>query len=77
MLPACSFVVPCFNEAARIGDTIVATLDYLGQISPPSELIVVNDGSTDATSQSLGERWPAQELTRAYGKWQKSRRRNC
>ena len=47
MLPAFSFVVPCFNEAARIGDTIGATLDYLGQISPASELIVVNVGSAD------------------------------
>src|ERR1043166_7184613 len=50
MLPAFSVVIPCFNEAARIGDTIRATLDYLLQISPQSELIVVNDGSTDATS---------------------------
>jgi glycosyltransferase involved in cell wall biosynthesis len=50
MLPAFSVVIPCFNEAARIGDTIRATLDYLLQTSPGSELIVVNDGSTDATS---------------------------
>jgi glycosyltransferase involved in cell wall biosynthesis len=50
MLPAFSVVIPCFNEAARIGDTIRATLDYLLQISPESELIEVNDGSTDATS---------------------------
>ncbi|HAK06950.1 MAG TPA: glycosyl transferase [Spartobacteria bacterium] len=50
MLPAFSVVIPCFNEAARIGGTIRATLDYLLQISPESELIVVNDGSTDATS---------------------------
>jgi glycosyltransferase involved in cell wall biosynthesis len=50
MLPVFSVVIPCFNEAARIGGTIRATLDYLLQISPESELIVVNDGSTDATS---------------------------
>ncbi|HEV2047403.1 MAG TPA: dolichyl-phosphate beta-glucosyltransferase [Chthoniobacterales bacterium] len=50
MLPAFSVVVPCFNEAARIGQTIHATLDYLNTASPESELIVVNDGSTDETS---------------------------
>jgi dolichyl-phosphate beta-glucosyltransferase len=50
MLPAFSVVIPCFNEAARIGQTIHATLDYLSSVSPESELIVVNDGSTDETS---------------------------
>jgi len=50
MLPAFSVVIPCFNEAARIGSTIRASLDYLVSVSPESELIVVNDGSTDATS---------------------------
>ena len=50
MLAPISVVIPCFNEAARIGDTIRATLDYLVSVTPESELIVVNDGSTDATS---------------------------
>jgi dolichyl-phosphate beta-glucosyltransferase len=50
MLPTFSAVIPCFNEAARLGHTIGATLDYLRSVSPQSELIVVNDGSTDATS---------------------------
>jgi len=50
MLPPFSVVIPCFDEAARIGVTIRATLDYLHKNSPESELIVVNDGSTDATA---------------------------
>jgi dolichyl-phosphate beta-glucosyltransferase len=50
MLPPFSLVIPCFNEAARIGDTVRAAFDYLATVSPASELIVVNDGSTDATS---------------------------
>jgi dolichyl-phosphate beta-glucosyltransferase len=50
MLPSFSTVIPCFNEAARIGATVRATTDYLLQNSPQSELIVVNDGSTDETS---------------------------
>lgn len=50
MLPPFSVVIPCFNEGARIGATVKATLQYLEANSPPSELIVVNDGSTDRTS---------------------------
>jgi glycosyltransferase involved in cell wall biosynthesis len=50
MLSAFSLVIPAYNEAARIGQTLHATLDYLAAASPQSELIVVNDGSTDATS---------------------------
>src|SRR5438477_12397311 len=49
MLPSFSVAIPCFNEAARIGDTVRATLDYLSVESPDAELIVVDDGSTDAT----------------------------
>src|SRR6266511_4791759 len=48
-LPSFSVVIPCFNEAARIGETLRLTLDYLTANAPESELIVVNDGSTDAT----------------------------
>src|SRR5438034_2053562 len=55
MLPAFSVVIPCFNEAGRIGATVRATLDYLQGNSPQSELIVVNDGSTDATASVTRE----------------------
>jgi glycosyltransferase involved in cell wall biosynthesis len=43
MLPPFSVVIPCFNEAARIGETLRLTLDYLTVNAPDSELIVVND----------------------------------
>ena len=49
MLPPFSIVIPCFNEAGRIGETLRLTIDYLVAEAPQSELIVVNDGSTDAT----------------------------
>jgi len=49
MLPPFSVVIPCFNEEGRIGETLRVTLDYLAANAPESELIVVNDGSTDAT----------------------------
>jgi dolichyl-phosphate beta-glucosyltransferase len=49
MLRPFSVVIPCFNEAARIGQTLRLALDYLASNAPGSEVIVVNDGSTDAT----------------------------
>src|SRR5216110_2804435 len=56
MLPPFSVVIPCFNEAARIGETLRLTLDYLTANAPESELIVVNDGSTDTTAAIARER---------------------
>jgi glycosyltransferase involved in cell wall biosynthesis len=50
MLPPFSVVIPCFNEAARIGESLRLAIDYLATHAPQSELIVVNDGSTDATA---------------------------
>jgi dolichyl-phosphate beta-glucosyltransferase len=55
VLPPFSVIIPCYNEAARIGDTIRATLGYLAAESPDAELIVVNDGSTDPTSTIVRE----------------------
>lgn len=55
MLPAVSVVVPCFNEAERIGESLRVTLQYLSNVAPESELIVINDGSTDATGKMIRE----------------------
>jgi glycosyltransferase involved in cell wall biosynthesis len=49
MLPPFSVAIPCYNEAARIGDTIRSTQEYFSKESRDSELIIVNDGSTDET----------------------------
>jgi glycosyltransferase involved in cell wall biosynthesis len=56
MLPPFTAVIPCFNEEARIGETLRVTLDYLTANAPESELIVVNDGSTDATAAIAREK---------------------
>ncbi len=56
MLPPFTAVIPCFNEEARIGETLCVTLDYLTANAPESELIVVNDGSTDATAAIAREK---------------------
>ncbi|WP_040204101.1 poly-beta-1,6-N-acetyl-D-glucosamine synthase [Neobacillus jeddahensis] len=48
--PLISILVPCFNEEETIGETI----KYLANISyPKKEIIVVNDGSSDNTSEIL------------------------
>ena len=53
MLPPISAVIPAFNEAVRIGDTLAITISYLEKESPSSEVIVVNDGSTDSTGEVI------------------------
>ncbi len=49
-MPLFSVVMPCFNAAAHIEETIASVL---AQSFPDFELIVVDDGSTDATSMIL------------------------
>lgn len=51
MLPAFSLVIPAFNEAERIGQTLTEAMAYLRQVSRESEVIVVDDGSTDSTAE--------------------------
>ncbi len=55
MLDAFSFVIPAYNEAARIGETITTVLNYLRDHSPQSEVIVVDDGSNDSTAEVVRE----------------------
>jgi glycosyltransferase involved in cell wall biosynthesis len=55
MLSPFSIVIPAYNEAGRIGESLRVTLEYLGRVGPQSEVIVVNDGSTDATSEIVRE----------------------
>ena len=62
MLPPFSIVIPCFNEAGRIGETLRLTLDYLATNAPDSELIVVNDGSMDATGAIARERLKSAQI---------------
>jgi dolichyl-phosphate beta-glucosyltransferase len=59
MLTPFSIVIPAYNEAGRIGGSLRTTLEYLGRVSPESELIVVNDGSTDATPEIVREAFSA------------------
>lgn len=44
-----SIVIPCFNEKYRIGNTIDSIIKYLLLKKQKTEIIFVNDGSTDET----------------------------
>ena len=50
--PPCSILIPCFNEAANVRDTVhyAHASEY-----PDFEIIAVNDGSTDETGRILDE----------------------
>lgn len=47
--PLVSIVIPAYNEALRITQTLETIRLYLAQTQQPAEVIVVNDGSEDAT----------------------------
>jgi dolichyl-phosphate beta-glucosyltransferase len=48
--PKLSIVVPAYNEAARLGGSLRAMVAYLNDRRDQSEIIVVDDGSTDNTA---------------------------
>lgn len=49
--PAITVVIPTFDRAASVGAAIASVL---GQVGPPVEVIVVDDGSIDGTLDALG-----------------------
>ena len=51
MSASLSVIIPAYNEAARLGKTIRAVVDYLRQNLPHGEVIVVDDGSSDGTAE--------------------------
>jgi len=48
--PKLSIIVPAYNEAARLGPSLRTIVDYLKEQRDQSEVIVVDDGSTDHTA---------------------------
>lgn len=49
--PPLSVIVPAFNEARRLQTNLLPLLSYLQNYRPATELIVVDDGSSDGTAQ--------------------------
>ena len=52
---ALSIVIPAFNEARRLGPTLARLRQYATDANRVCEVIVVDDGSTDATSRLVRE----------------------
>lgn len=53
-VPLVSVIIPTFNRAARVQRAIVSALE---QSHSSVEIIVVDDGSTDGTAETLSERF--------------------
>jgi glycosyltransferase involved in cell wall biosynthesis len=49
--PRVSIVIPVFNESSRIADSLGKVREFLGKTPLSSEILVVNDGSTDGTAE--------------------------
>jgi glycosyltransferase involved in cell wall biosynthesis len=52
-MPYLSIVIPAYNEENRIVRTLSETFTYLDKQNYASEVIVVNDGSTDQTVETV------------------------
>ncbi len=51
MMPSTySIIIPAYNESERLAVSLPKVLDYVGKRQLPSEIIVVNDGSSDDTA---------------------------
>ena len=55
-----SVVMPCLNEESNLGQTIPAVLKTLDAFGVPGEIVVVDDGSKDATT-SIAEEWTSRD----------------
>ncbi len=58
--PGLSVFFPAYNDSGTIASLVITALQSAATLTPNHEVIVVNDGSSDATAQILAE------LTRVY-----------
>jgi dolichyl-phosphate beta-glucosyltransferase len=52
-MPQYSIIIPAYNEGARLGKTLDRVLGYIASQDWDAEVIVVNDGSRDQTSDMV------------------------
>ena len=63
--PFLSLVIPAYNEAARLGSSLARVFEYLNAQVYASEVLVVDDGSTDETVRVAEGGFAAAGRTRA------------
>jgi dolichyl-phosphate beta-glucosyltransferase len=54
-LPPFTLVVPCYNEEERFGEFGQQLVDFVAELPPDSELLFVDDGSSDGTVELMTE----------------------
>jgi glycosyltransferase involved in cell wall biosynthesis len=65
MTPSISVIIPAYNRAELIGETLRSLLN---QTVPASEIIVVDDGSSDGTAEAAEaafHRWESEKVERS------------
>jgi glycosyltransferase involved in cell wall biosynthesis len=68
--PEVAVILPAFNEAGGIADTVTRLREVLATLPVSSEIVVVDDGSTDGTGKraaDLGVRVLTHPWNRGYG----------
>jgi glycosyltransferase involved in cell wall biosynthesis len=53
--PSLSVFFPAYNDSATIASLVITAVQSASKLTPNYEVIVVNDGSSDATARILGE----------------------
>ncbi len=63
-----SFIIPAWNEESVLGPTLEALSIARRHVAAPSEVIVVDDGSTDRTAEIARQHGAQRHATPGHGR---------